>query len=530
MSPNEGYVDQSTALFQELNAQLDDFQLDRFRDFYFNYIGKDLDRRQLAESLGVDFATSSYTYTVPTCELETGVFGTPGDELLTQNKQFTASALRILESMRLLLQRMATYHSTSQIQYLNAGSSIEEVSVTLFIGRRSLGSRRYEDFSTRALNFVGPLSVESPKVIFKVHSFDTIVDYAMSFALEPFPLRNQDLLKHILDSGGESVREKALKRLDRTVENAPIFERYLTLEGPIESAAVGARDVEKLKGLIAQLGDRYWQTIFLQTRISILQNDSKAIEAAATSTVSFTSVYQALEAIDDEATLERIRLQITGDTPRDVGSRLIIAAKLAYLAGDVAKIDEAIQKAPDSYWHDLEHILIRIKLKLEAEHKIAPEVFISYRHESEEHREWVRKLAEDLRRNGINALLDQWELHLGDSIGDFGATAIFRSRAMLFLITPASVAAVEADERSRSVVKFEFQLANARRYKDGNFRIIGILRSGERPPNHLADTLYLDFRRNEDYEVQLSRLIRDLLGESDRPGVTNDRKGVVHED
>jgi len=135
-----------------------------------------------------------------------------------------------------------------------------------------------------------------------------------------------------------------------------------------------------------------------------------------------------------------------------------------------------------------------------------------------------------LRRNGINALLDQWELHLGDSIGDFGATAIFRSRAMLFLITPASVAAVEADERSRSVVKFEFQLANARRYKDGNFRIIGILRSGERPPNHLADTLYLDFRRNEDYEVQLSRLIRDLLGESDRPGVTNDRKGVVHED
>ena len=90
---------------------------------------------------------------------------------------------------------------------------------------------------------------------------------------------------------------------------------------------------------------------------------------------------------------------------------------------------------------------------------------------------------------------------------------------MLFLITEASVDAVESDEKSRSVVKFEFQIANAPRYKDGNFRIIGILRGGERPPNHLADTLYLDFRRDENYEVQLKRLVNDLLGKSEKPGV-----------
>jgi hypothetical protein len=129
---------------------------------------------------------------------------------------------------------------------------------------------------------------------------------------------------------------------------------------------------------------------------------------------------------------------------------IIIAAKLASCSGDAAKIAEAIQEAEQMHDGYVQRALIRIKLKLEAEQKTASEVFISYRHESEEHKDWVRKLAEDLRQNGINALLDQWELHLGDSIGDFGATAIFRAKAMLCLITPASVAAVEADERTRS--------------------------------------------------------------------------------
>jgi hypothetical protein len=109
---------------------------------------------------------------------------------------------------------------------------------------------------------------------------------------------------------------------------------------------------------------------------------------------------------------------------------IIIAAKLASCSGDAA-IAEAIQEAEQMHDGYVQRALIRIKLKLEAEQKTASEVFISYRHESEEHKDWVRKLAEDLRQNGINALLDQWELHLGDSIGDFGATAIFRAKAML---------------------------------------------------------------------------------------------------
>ena len=38
-------------------------------------------------------------------------------------------------------------------------------------------------------------------------------------------------------------------------------------------------------------------------------------------------------------------------------------------------------------------------------------VFISYAWESEEHREWVKALADRLLSDGIDAVLDQYDLH-----------------------------------------------------------------------------------------------------------------------
>ena len=39
-----------------------------------------------------------------------------------------------------------------------------------------------------------------------------------------------------------------------------------------------------------------------------------------------------------------------------------------------------------------------------------PKVFISYSHDSPEHKQWVSELAAKLRRNGVEAILDQWNL------------------------------------------------------------------------------------------------------------------------
>ena len=144
------------------------------------------------------------------------------------------------------------------------------------------------------------------------------------------------------------------------------------MEGPVQSAAAGARDIQKLNAVLAKAGDNEWLSVFLRTRLSILQGDWEAIESVATSDTFFDSVFMALEAIDDERALERIRSRIKGETPRDVGSRLIIAAKLASRMGDAAKIDEAIQQAAQMDFEDAEHALIRFKLQLEAELTVAP--------------------------------------------------------------------------------------------------------------------------------------------------------------
>lgn len=45
-----------------------------------------------------------------------------------------------------------------------------------------------------------------------------------------------------------------------------------------------------------------------------------------------------------------------------------------------------------------------------------PKVFISYSHDSEEHKEWVLELATNLRKHGIDVILDQWELAVGKDL------------------------------------------------------------------------------------------------------------------
>jgi hypothetical protein len=50
---------------------------------------------------------------------------------------------------------------------------------------------------------------------------------------------------------------------------------------------------------------------------------------------------------------------------------------------------------------------------------VTPRVFLSYSHDSEVHRAWVRLLAEQLRRGGVEVTLDQWDLRPGGDVVRF---------------------------------------------------------------------------------------------------------------
>ncbi len=64
-------------------------------------------------------------------------------------------------------------------------------------------------------------------------------------------------------------------------------------------------------------------------------------------------------------------------------------------------------------------------------------VFISYAWESEEHLEWVKALANRLLSDGIDAVLDQYDLELGDRLPQFMEQSVRSSDYVLIVCTPA---------------------------------------------------------------------------------------------
>lgn len=72
-------------------------------------------------------------------------------------------------------------------------------------------------------------------------------------------------------------------------------------------------------------------------------------------------------------------------------------------------------------------------------------VFISYAWESEEHREWVKALANRLLSDGIDAVLDQYDLEPGDRLPQFMEQSVRSSDYVLIVCTPTYKQ--KADER-----------------------------------------------------------------------------------
>lgn len=74
----------------------------------------------------------------------------------------------------------------------------------------------------------------------------------------------------------------------------------------------------------------------------------------------------------------------------------------------------------------------------------APKIFVSYSYDSQQHKDWVRKLATGLRVQGIDAVLDQWDLTLGQDMAAFMATGIRKADRVLLICSEAYVAKAEA--------------------------------------------------------------------------------------
>ena len=140
-----------------------------------------------------------------------------------------------------------------------------------------------------------------------------------------------------------------------------------------------------------------------------------------------------------------------------------------------------------------------------------PKVFISYSHDSPDHRRWVSELGANLRHNGIDAILDQWDLGPGDDVTQFMERGIIDSDRVLVVCTDQYVRKVNAAEGG---VGYERMIVTAQLVQDlGTNKFIPVIRQAsrqEKTPTFLGTRVYIDFRNDNQFESEFDKLIHEL--------------------
>lgn len=141
-----------------------------------------------------------------------------------------------------------------------------------------------------------------------------------------------------------------------------------------------------------------------------------------------------------------------------------------------------------------------------------PKAFISYSHDSLDHKKWVLDFATRLRNNGVDAILDQWDLQPGDDLPQFMERGLATADRVLMVCTEKYV---EKANSGAGGVGYEKMIVTADLLKsiDSNKVIPLIRQNGSHSvPNFLRSKLFLNFSRPDQFEFSFDELIRTLHG------------------
>jgi len=141
-----------------------------------------------------------------------------------------------------------------------------------------------------------------------------------------------------------------------------------------------------------------------------------------------------------------------------------------------------------------------------------PTVFISYSHDSDEHKSWVLGLANRLIKNGVNAILDQHNLTLGGDLPSYMEKGLSLENRVVCV---CSERYVEKANNSQGGVGYEKMIMTGELLKSVETKwIIPIIRnnSSETIPKFLSAKLYENFNNDSEFEKHYEALLRDILG------------------
>ena len=142
-------------------------------------------------------------------------------------------------------------------------------------------------------------------------------------------------------------------------------------------------------------------------------------------------------------------------------------------------------------------------------------VFISYSWDSDEHKDWVRELADCLATNGIDITLDQYDLQIGQDRFHFMETSVRDADAVLCVCTPTYVTKAN-DRASGAGVETSLMTPQFFNRIQTSKQFIPLIRQsdgGLETPDYLSSLIFVDFRDDSTFDTSMESLLRHLYRE-----------------
>jgi TIR domain len=147
-----------------------------------------------------------------------------------------------------------------------------------------------------------------------------------------------------------------------------------------------------------------------------------------------------------------------------------------------------------------------------------PKAFISYSHDSEDHKAWVLQLASDLRAHGIDVTLDQFDLKPGQDVTLFMQRGISEADRVLLVCSENYVK--KADEGHGGVGYERLIVTSEVVQSIDTIKFVPVVRNNDArkvTPSLLGPRFYLDFRTDRNYKNKLEELVREVHGTPAQP-------------
>lgn len=144
-----------------------------------------------------------------------------------------------------------------------------------------------------------------------------------------------------------------------------------------------------------------------------------------------------------------------------------------------------------------------------------PKVFITYSWDNDGHKDWVRGLADILIKNGIEVLLDQYDIQPGDSFTEFMEQSVEYSDNVVVVLTPNYK--TKSLER-KGGVGYEQQIISGEIFSGmPRNKFVPIIRNGTFDsgencaiPPHFKGIATIDFISEDRYESAIEELLRTI--------------------